>query len=198
MVMNRGTSTETPPATRPARDGETLTEPEEDLPPAPVYISIDGVPYEFPPAKLWLKRSGSRVRAQLFSDDPPEALDRDWSGDSFYFEMDMELPREMQGDAAGPGGVDGEITAEELASAEWIFQSPGSQRADTRSGIFLGAAAHLQPITVSVLFDPLDEETVMVTLEGLFAEFDQSRPHDTVPKRQVRVQAALSADAIRR
>jgi hypothetical protein len=185
------------PATRPATqpDGELA----EDGTPVPVYISIDGEPYEFPPARLWLKRTGDRVRARLLSDDPPEALERDWNGDSFFFEMDMELPP-SDGLAGEPvADVGGEVSARDLASAEWIFRNESTERADTRSGIFLGGQSHLQPISVSVLFDPLpDGKTVMVTLVGVFADFDQARPEDKTARRQVRVQAALPADAINR
>jgi hypothetical protein len=193
MVMQptpaeQGTTTR--PTTAPAE------EMAEDGTPVPVYISIDGEPYEFPPARLWLKRTGSHVRARLLSDDPPEALERDWKGDSFFFEMDMELPL-VDGEAEAE--IDGEVTAEELASAEWIFRNESSERVDTRSGIFLGGHTHLQPISVSVLFDPLpDGRTVMVTLVGVFADFDQSRPEEKTARRQVRVQAALPADAINR
>ena len=88
MVMQPTPSSQ--PATRPTTT--PADEAAEDGTPVPVYISIDGDPYEFPPARLWLKRTGNRVRARLLSDDPPEALERDWSGDSFFFEMDMELP----------------------------------------------------------------------------------------------------------
>ena len=183
------------PAPQPATS-ETDSSEDEGTP-VPVYISIDGEPYKFPPARLWLKRTGNHVRARLLSDDPPEALEQGWSGDSFFFEMDMELPPTDV--TAAPGGteVGGDVTAAELASAEWIFRNEGTGRADTRSGIFLGGKSHLQPISVSVLFDPLpDGQTVMVTLIGLFADFDQTRPEEQTPSRQVRVQAALPASAI--
>ena len=194
MVMQPTPSSQ--PATRPTTT--PADEPAEDGTPVPVYISIDGDPYEFPPARLWLKRTGNRVRARLLSDDPPEALERDWSGDSFFFEMDMELPPGDEPDGMETE-ISGEVTAKELASAEWIFRTESTERADTKSGIFLGGHSHLQPISVSVLFDPLpDGRTVMVTLVGVFEYFDQSRPEDKTARRQVRVQAALPADAISR
>lgn len=184
------------PATQPAQK----LDPQDEVGNVPVYISIDGEPYAFPPAKLWLKRNGNRVRARLLSDDPPEALDSDWSGDSFYFEMDMELPASEQiasGDAGEPQ-LAGQVTAEDLEAAEWIFRNESSDRTPTKSGIFLGGASHLQPISVNVLFDHVDENTVMVTLEGIFADFDPARPDEMTARRQVRVQAALPAAAISR
>lgn len=182
------------PATRPVDDGEDAL-PAEEISAVPVYISIDGVPHEFPPAKLYLKRTTAGVRARLLSDDPPEALERDWRGDSFFFEMDLELPGQQLA-SVDDGELSGNVTAKDLEAAEWTFRSETSDRSPTRSGIFLGGRSHLQPISVSVLFDEVDETTVMVTLEGLFADFDLARPTEMTARRQVRVQAALPADAI--
>jgi hypothetical protein len=186
MVMQPGE-----PATRPAE-----TAPPEEVADIPVYISIDGEPYEFPPAKLYLKRTGNRVRARLLSDDPPEALARDWSGDSFFFEMDLELPGQEQIATIDEAAVSGSVPTKDLEAAEWVFHSETSERTPTKSGIFLGGHSHLQPLSVSVLFDQVDEKTVMVTLEGVFADFDLARPTEMTARRQVRVQAALPADAI--
>lgn len=182
---------------RPAAQPMQEPQPQDELADVPVYISIDGEPYEFPPAKLWLKRTGNRVRARLLSDDPPEALDRNWSGDSFYFEMDMELSagEQIASHNTDDPRVAGQVTAADLEAAEWIFRSESSDRTPT-NGIFLGSASHLQPISVNVLFDHVDENTVMVTLEGLFADFDPARPSEMTARRQVRVQAALPAAAI--
>lgn len=180
---------------QPTQPARPATQPVQD---APVHISIDGEPYEFPPAKLWLKRTGNHVRARLLSDDPPEALNRDWSGDSFYFELDMELPatEQIASHNSNDDQVAGELTTEDLEAAEWIFRSESSERTPTKSGIFLGGASHLQPISVSVLFDHVDQNTVMVTLEGIFADFDLTRPSEMTARRQVRVQAVLPAAAI--
>ena len=193
----------TRPSTRPSTQPADLaaTRPAEDAP-APVFISIDGVPFEFPPAKLYLKRNGERVRALLLSDDPPEAVQRGYKGDSFYFEMDMEIP-------PAPAGADGQpppagpvdpagVSPEDLASAEWVFNTRATAPSDSPSGVFLGGKSHLQPVRVSVWFEPLDERTVIVTLDGTFAEYDKGQPRETAAKREVRVQAVIPADAIRR
>ena len=177
--------------TDPPAEGAATRPAEEEA--APVYINIDGVPHEFPSARLYLKRSGDRVRAILLSDDPPEALQRDYAGDSFYFEMDMELPT-AETRPADPGHV----TAEDLAAAEWIFRNDATERADSPSGVFLGGKSHLQPLRVSVWFAPLDEKTVIVTLEGWFADYDKTAPRQAPARREVQVQAVIPADAIRR
>jgi hypothetical protein len=177
-------------------------EPPADEEAAPVYVTVDGVPYTFPPAKLYLKRQGVRVRARLLSDDPPEAVAEDWSGDSFFFEMDLELAGEGQLASLDEGVAPARVSPKELESAEWIFHRESSERSPTKSGIFLGrqshlgGESHLQPISVSIMFDQVDEKTVMVTLEGVFADFDPSQPSEPLPRRTVRVLATLPADAI--
>ena len=198
MVMQPG---QTP--SRPAVDDVAPPEQPSDEVAAPVYVTIDGVPYTFPPAKLYLKRQGNRVRARLLSDDPPEAVAEDWHGDSFFFEMDLDLAGDGQlaslDDAATASA---QVSPGELESAEWMFSRETSERSPTKSGIFLGSQSHLggeshlQPISVSVMFDQVDEETVMVTLEGIFADFDPARPNEALPRRTVRVLAALPASAI--
>ena len=198
MVMQPGE-----PATRSAVEEATPQEDAGEGDAAPVYVTIDGVPYTFPPAKLYLKRQGSRVKARLLSDDPPEAVAQDWSGDSFYFEMDLELAGDGQLTSLDDApNVSAQVSPRELEAAEWIFHRESSERLQTKSGIFLGSQSHLggeshlQPISVSVMFDQVDEKTVMVTLEGVFADFDPSRPNEPLPRRAVRVLATLPADAI--
>ena len=198
MVMQPGQST-----TRPAVDqAEPPQQSDGESDAAPVYVTIDGVPYTFPPAKLYLKRQGSRVKARLLSDDPPAAVAQDWSGDSFYFEMDLELAGDGQLASLDDASAPSKVSPRELEAAEWIFHREASERSPTKSGIFLGrqshlgGESHLQPISVSVMFDQVDEKTVMVTLEGVFADFDAAQPSERLPRRTVRVLAALPADAI--
>ena len=194
-------SPSTLPATRPT--GDPATRPGDEAEPArPVaYMIIENgqgelEPVEFPPAKLFLKRAADgRVRAHLYSDDPPEAMKPGWRGDSFYFEMELEIPADSRRPiGAGKGSV---VAADELAAAEWLFRSETSERSDAPSGIFLGGDKQLQPIDVAVAFQPLDDELVMVTLVGTFAEFNRNAPRDKMPVRKAQVQAVIEAAAIR-
>ena len=163
---------------------------------APSWISIDNEPYEFPPAKLFLKRSGDRVKVKLFGKAPDDAADRGagWAGQSFYFEIEIELPPE----SAGAGATDA-VSPQELASAEWAFHANASERSESPSGIVLGRQSTLlQPSDVLMSFDPLDDNLVSVTLVGTFSEFDTRKPRDAARERQVSVQAVLSAETLRR
>ena len=180
------------PATKPAdaATGEAL------FASAPSWISIDDEPHEFPPAKLFLKRTGETVKVKLFGREPDEAAAKraGREGQSFYFEMEIELPAAPE-DKAGES-----VSPADLASAEWVFHAPSSEQADTPSGIVIGGVGgrRLQPADVLVSFDPLDENLVIVTLAGTFNEFDAKKPRDATRERQVRVQAVLSAETLRR
>lgn len=165
---------------------------EEQYSPAPVNITIDDVPHEFAPAKLWLREANGRVRARLFSDDPPEAVGRDWAGDRFFFEMDLEFPADMP--------MSGTVSAQDLAAAEWVFRADTSEGTDTPNGIFLGSQKQYQPVEVAVMFQPLTDELVVVTMMGDFAEFDRTagRVVGKPPIRSVKVIAVINAQTIRR
>jgi hypothetical protein len=155
------------------------------------YISIDGEPHEFPPAKLWLTQRDGRIKANLFSDDPPEALQANWDGQGFWFEMELELPADSDKIPSGP------VSPELLSGAEWVFRSTSSELSDTPSGIFLGAKTQLQPLDVAVSFDPLDERYVIVTLYGTFGQFDRNGLRGDASEKRVIVQAVLSAEMIK-
>ena len=162
---------------------------------------------EFPPAKLWLKGLAdgqaeggpARVRAMLFSDDPAEALSRDGLEDSFHFEMDLALPPEAAARVADRVAAGEAVSPADLARAEWSYRSSEGDPASGRSGIYLAAAAgerHLRPADVLVAFDPLGEETVIVTLFGDFVEVDEAGVASA--PRRVQVRAVLTAEAIKR
>ena len=70
-------------------------------------ININGVATVFPPARMRLEHDGEHLVALLFSDDPREALKNNYTGNSFYLRMQLDI-----GDAA------------ELAQTEWRFQAP--------------------------------------------------------------------------
>lgn len=181
----------------PTNDGEPAatsevptTQPDEPVDAPLAYITIDAEPHEFPPAKLWLTQRDGRIKANLFSDDPPEAVRPNWEGLGFWFEMELELPDDTTEIPAGP------VSPEFLSGAEWVFRSESSERSDTPSGIFLGGRTQLQPLDVAVSFDPLDERFVIVTLYGTFGQFDRDGQRDEAPAKQVLVQAVLSAEMI--
>ena len=193
---NPTTGPATLPATRPTVAAVPKIEPVATAA-APSWINIDDVPYEFPPAKLFLKRNGDAVKVKLLSKAPAgpdgEAESGRWKGQSFYFEMELDVPRPA-------GGTPGEgVSPDELARAEWLFHADSSDRADAPSSIVLAREnGLLQPADVMITFDPIDDNLVQVTLTGTFGEFDASRPRQTGRLRQVRVVAILDAETLRR
>jgi len=142
---------------------------------APSFIWIDQTPHEFPPCKLVMKNKDDQIAALLYSDDPPNAIDDNYHGNSFYFEMTPEI--------AEPGTI---------AGANWDFKAPNSERVDTIDGIFLeGRKRHLQPFDVHIEFIGATSP-IAVRLSGNFLMFDTD--DETKPGQIVNVRADLSAD----
>ena len=143
--------------------------------PGAATMLIDGGIVQFPPAKLVLKTRGG-VHALLFSDDPPNAIRDDYAGNSFYFDMPLEID--------GP---------DQLATTKWIFKAPTSERSDTVSGIYLdGRKKHLQPFDVVVEFDHEPGRPVRVYLSGQFLLFG-AEDMPTSPGQLLVVSAELDA-----
>jgi hypothetical protein len=113
----------------------------------------------------------------LFSDDPKDAIDRDYAGNSYYLELTLEL--------SGPD--------EKIDGAEHASESGTSEREDSPYGIFLqGRRWILQPdkLRVTLSGEPPD---VTADLAGVFLLFDTEDP--TTPPRPVPVQGQLHAAA---
>lgn len=141
----------------------------------PSFIAIDQQPYEFPPARLSLQVRDGRVAALLFSDDPRDAINRDYLGHSYYLPMMLDI-----------GSVD------ELPDAVWSCRVSAADQSDTNAGIFLeGDRVQLVPVDVQVRFEVLDERETVVILAGGFRWKDEDR---TAPLRMVSVSARLAAE----
>ena len=124
--------------------------------PAVSVININGHSDIFPAARLRLEQEDGRIVALLFSDDPREALKDNYTGNSFYLRMEL--------DVVDPG---------ELSQAQWHFQShSSSEREDSPYGIFLvGRKTQLQPFDVQARF-ARDGGTTIVHLAGQFQVID--------------------------
>jgi hypothetical protein len=139
---------------------------------------IDKQRIEFPPARLAMRTRDGEALVLLHSDDPPDAIDDDYMGNSYYIEMTLDVPESV-----------------ELSAARWAFKAPTSERIDTDNGIYLdGRKRHLQPFDVTVEFDG-QASPVKVWLSGQFLEFDASEGR-TVPGRIVAVTAELDAELL--
>jgi hypothetical protein len=133
---------------------EAATQPQ----PANAFVAIDGVPTEFPPARLRLTRTDEGVRALLFTDDPRSASAADYKGNSFYFDVPLK--------AVDPKDVHG---------AEYWYKAPVSEAEDDLPyGIFLGGirGTHLQPQDVAFKFESVGDK-VVIRLGGRFLVVNQ-------------------------
>jgi len=143
----------------------------------PAVITIDYQHFDFPPARMRLRVEDDKIVALLHSDDPPEAIEDTYTGNSFYLEMPLEISDRS-----------------EIASAEWKFKAPTSDRAESANGIFIeGMRQQLQPFDVQVAFEAQDPATGMMTvyLSGHFLLFDSKEP--AAPGRLVLVGARFNA-----
>jgi hypothetical protein len=174
------TSTTTAPATEPSdAQAASATQPASSQPRA-CRMLVDQQRVEFPPAKVALRARGGQVLALLYSDDPPNAIDDDYTGNSFYLEMILDIQDVSQ-----------------LGTARWMYKAPNSERAETTNGIYLdGRKRQLQPSDILVEFEGT-QSPVKVWLRGQFLLFDST--HDpTMPGQIVPVSAELEAELVLR
>jgi hypothetical protein len=114
-----------------------------DTQPTASFITVNGKVFSFPRAMLRLRTTDTGVTALLYSDDPPAALRDNYTGNSYYLQMNLDI-----------------TDAKDIGAAHWIFRSP--------DGIFLnGHAIELQPIDVQVKFDGA-APAVTISLSGKF------------------------------
>jgi hypothetical protein len=123
---------------------------------------------QFPPARLHISgKVDEPVTALLFSDDPKEAINKDWAGDRYYFSMPLA---QLAGDDRQLDGV------------EWPFIASTSDKEETGNGIFLhGDQFHLEPVQARVRFEGMAPH-LLVRLAGEFLQYDTSNPN-APPKR---------------
>jgi hypothetical protein len=138
-----------PATTRPAKAASELT-------------LDDGVTQrtvEFPPARIRVSKHGDTVTALLYSDDPKAAINDDYTGNSYYLEMPLEIREPVQ-----------------IVSAEWHYRVDSNEYMDSPYGIFLqGMKVKLQPADVVVHFNG-DMMFLRVQIEGKFLAYNTSNP----------------------
>jgi hypothetical protein len=139
-------------STAPATTTAAATEP-ADTQPAVALINIDGHSSVFPVARLRIERDGDHLVASVFSDDPREALRDNYTGNSFYLKMDLDI--------SDPALLD---------QTQWHYQAPSSgEREDSPYGIFLaGRKTQLQPYDVRARFRREGSGAITVLVAGQF------------------------------
>ena len=139
----------------------------------PSTIVINGQPFSFPPAKLVLKQTDNGVRATLFSDDPPEALKEDYTGNSFYFDVTIEAD-----------------SLDDLVGQQFVYRNSMGERRNSTTGIFIdGSKQVLQPLMAAIEFDKVDGQWVAL-IGGQFQMYDEQTPDNQAIS--VKVQGRLT------
>jgi hypothetical protein len=142
---------------------------------APSVVLIDQKPYTFPPAVLQVRTRDGQLSAVLMSDDPKDAIDDNYHGNSFYLEMPLDVTE-----------------VKDLPTFVYRYISPSNDKTDSPNGIFLdGNRLQLQPQQIQVKFEG-DESNMILTLSGQFLMFDTR--NDTLVPKQVAVGSRLEAD----
>lgn len=146
LQMNSGTR----PASQPSAEAPAAVR---------AVLMIDGQQMEFPPARIILTKKGSRMSARLFSDDPKDALDADYAGNSFYFEMPLEADPDQPG------------------AWLWRYKVEQAEASESPNGIYLrGTKTHLQPFDVLVEVDqsPSRRAVVKIIPPSQFRLYDKA------------------------
>lgn len=141
-----------------------------DTEPAPTVLSIDGKDLFFPPAILRVSPADGHLHARLFTDDPPQAIETNYRGNSFDLMMTLNVP-----------------DAGQLSQAVWQFTgSEQPQQRESSRGIFLdGQRQRLHAQAVVVKFNP-DGTDVDVLVDGWFMLYANSAK-DVAPSPPQRV-----------
>ncbi len=152
------TTTTTQPAatTQPMALSVATTEPAVvDALPSKSFLMINDRRVEFPRARLRVRQTQPRLMVMLFSDDPNTAIDDNYQGNSYYFELALNCNDPHQ-----------------LATLMWNYHASSSDHVDSVNGLFLeGGKTHLQPVDAHVQFVPMGGRWV-VTLSGDFLQFN--------------------------
>jgi hypothetical protein len=142
-------------------------------------ISIGQKEFWFPQAVLRLESSRGRVNARLSSDDPPEAIQDNYHGNSF--DLIMSLPISEAG---------------QIDQATWNYATAATPQDESPHGIFLdGQRRRLHPENASATFQR-DGDKVVVLLNGWFLMYDTTGMERAAPMRvfvQGRLEATVAA-----
>ena len=170
------------PAPQPATSADPSTMPATSPSTGPAttqaavttFLSLDDTIVEFPPARVRLDNGDEGLVALLFTDDPPDALEEGYLGNSFYLQMPLDV-----------------ADVKDLSSAQWLHHAKSSEREDSPFGIFMGGRRwQLQPDDVRADFAG-EGASLEVSLRGTFLLFDSQ---DTrAPGRRVLVSGTFPA-----
>jgi hypothetical protein len=132
---------------QPAADQSAVVAAYPSRPPA--VLTIDGRQVAFPAARLAVVSHSGGLTLRLCSDDPPDAIDPGYAGNSFI--LDMRLPIDRTAD---------------IPACTWDHKP--SDADDSISGIFIhGYRDGLRPYDVHVSFQKVDDQ-MLAYIDGTF------------------------------
>jgi hypothetical protein len=159
----------------PSPSATEAVEAADNTPPSSV-MTIDRHLVQFPQAMLRIHQTDGHIVALLYSDDPKDALNNNYRGNGFYFQLKLD-----------------DVTDTKFDQATWIHQSQTSERVDTPYGIFLdGHRRQLQPQDVRIRLLPSASDGMLVEIAGTFLSVDPQ--DDLAAPQMVNVWAKLLAE----
>jgi len=163
-------ATATQPATQPAQVVQTPVENAQ--------LQVDNQTFSFPHAVLRLSVSKDHVNARLSSDDPPDAIQDNYHGNSF----DLIMPLNNITDTS------------QIDHGVWEFPPTAMPQRESGYGIFLdGQRRRLHPQDVVASFSR-DGDRIVVDMKGVFYEYESTETGRPItPPPRVLVQGRLVA-----
>ncbi|HET6247786.1 MAG TPA: hypothetical protein VFE47_08820 [Tepidisphaeraceae bacterium] len=153
------------PATKPAEPPHSSLNLSDSRSPQPLA-------FNFPPARLHIDRETKT--AVLYSDDPKNAIESNYAGNSYYMVIKL-----------------GDDFADQLGGYQWHYRAISDEHEDSTNGIFLeGQRYYLQPTDMTVTFTG-NAPVMTVMLSGTFSEFDMA--HNSREGMTVHVNGIVSA-----
>lgn len=144
--------------------------------PTAIFLEIDGKQYPFPPVSLIFHAEDGKQLVEMVTNDPPEAGQEDYEGNSMFLSMLMDASAD-----------------ESLAGARWDYQASNTELNETGIGIFLhGEHKALQPYDVLAELKNGDSP-ITVSITGTFLLFDEQ--DEKSPPRKVEIRAEWVAPA---
>lgn len=169
-----------PPTAPPTPQAVAPTPATQPANPEPAQFVIDNQAFTFPPAKLVLEKADGKLHAMLFSIDPPNAVKQNDVGNSFYFNLDLEI--------ASLDDLPGQRVEYRNSSGATNVETDRDD--DATTGIFIaGGKQVLQPLQAAVEFRVTETNEIVVLVGGTFKLRDD-RTQDAAPV-QVDVRARL-------
>jgi len=118
------------------------------------HIQVGRMLFEFPDARLLVRKEGDKLNTVLVSNDPPEMLNPAYQGNRYYFEMVLDTVDDIKN----------------IARADFVYKAASAEPQETSNGIFLnGDRQHLYPYDIRVVFDK-EGDHLVAELHGTFID----------------------------